>query len=358
MAAAAASGYQVTALDAFSDADTQRMAHASYSVEYANGQFDAADFERVLNRLDVGDVTGLVYGSGFEAAPALLDRAARHLRLIGNTPRVLASLKHPRKFFMLLDELKIPHPEVGFQSPGKVRGWVYKQGGGSGGTHVRKALPSGGIAPEAGCYFQRIVPGVPVSLLFAADGSQAKAIGFNLQWLSATPAMPYRYGGAVSHARLPDTIKQRLLQAAQQLTGAVGLRGLNSIDAMMDGDQLWVLEVNPRFSATFDLYQSATCNLCELHLRACDGNITDWPQITRQAKAHQIIYASHDVTAPGTTAWPEWVADMPVPASNVAVGSPLCTVLATADNVDVAQALVSGRAKEIEAMIENYRIDF
>ena len=359
-----AAGYQVTALDAFADADTQCLAQASYNVKYDSGHFDVTDFEQTLDKIDLNDQIGLAFGSGFEAAPELLEMVAERMPLLGNTPIVVRNLKRPRQFFMLLDILKIPHPEVSFQplrfdSKKSAAGWLYKQGGGSGGMHVRKALPLPGIAPEVGHYFQREVPGVPVSLLFVADSRQAQVIGFNQQWLSPTLAMPYRYGGAVSHVDLPDEVKQQLVYAAQQLTNAVGLRGLNSLDAMMDGGQIWVLELNPRLSATFDLYQTENCNLFELHLQASAGNSSDWPkllmQLPRRAKAHHIIYAPYDLVISDDINWPEWTADLPIPGSRIAAGDPLCNILAEAGNADDAKSLALSRAEVFETTLEEYK---
>ncbi len=364
MSAAVAAGYQVTALDAFADSDTQRMAYASYRVKYDSGHFELADFLQALDNIDLDDQIGLVYGSGFEAATELLEAVVERMPLIGNTPIVVRNLKRPRQFFMLLDILGIPHPEISFKPlkfdrKNKAADWLYKQGAGSGGTHVRKALPLSSIAPEVGHYFQREVPGVPISLLFVADSRRVQAIGFNRQWLSPTLATPYRYGGAVSHADLPGGIQRQLLYAAQQLTNAVGLRGLNSLDAMMDGDQLWVLELNPRLSATFDLYQTGNCNLFELHVRASAGDSSDWPklliQLPQHAKAHHIVYAPYDLEIPDDINWPEWTADLPIPGSHIAAGNPVCTILAEADDAEDAQSLVLDRAKSFETNLENYK---
>jgi predicted ATP-grasp superfamily ATP-dependent carboligase len=226
---------------------------------------------------------------------------------------------------------------------------------------VHKALPLPGINPEAGFYFQREIKGVPVSLLFAADGKLARVIGFNRQLLAPSPAMPYRYGGAVGNTDLPDSIKQQLLHAAQQLTNAIGLRGLNSLDAMMDGEQLWVLEINPRLSASFDLYQAEDLNLFELHMQACAGNSGDWFKASAQAlnllsqksKAHHVIYASYNLPLPSDLEWPEWVADRPMPGSEILAHSPVCTVLAEAENAESAYELIRARVKVIESMIGN-----
>ncbi|HEY8117990.1 MAG TPA: ATP-grasp domain-containing protein [Methylophilaceae bacterium] len=349
--AASAAGYEVITVDAFADADTRSAASQSYAVSYVQSGFEVADFEACMAKINCDEVIGFAYASGFDASADLLESVGKRIPLIGNSPKVVRNLKRPLQFFTLLSVLRIPHPEVSFKPLENASGWLYKQCGGSGGTHIRKALPLSSIGPQAGYYFQREAPGVPISLLFAADGMQIKVVGFNLQWVSPSPSMPYRYGGAVSNVSLPESVKQQLIYAAQQLTAAVGLRGLNSLDAMVNGDEVLVLEINPRLSASFDLYQSPDFNLFELHLRACARDISDWPQVPKRAKAHYIVYAPCNLELPDAAEWPDWVADIPVGGSVVAADNPLCTLLAEADKTEAAQELVMLRAKALLSLI-------
>lgn len=351
------------ALDVFADGDTQRAASDSYRVKFEHGRFDAVDFERVIKQIgsfnNSQQAIDFVYGSGFEAAPELLPIAANYFRLLGNQAETLRQMKAPDTFFAWLQKLHIPHPEVSFLPLENATGWLQKAAGGSGGTHIDRARP--GFAPSAEAYFQREVAGLPISFLFAADGRQIQVIGFNRQWLAPAAAMPYRYGGAVSHWPLPKSIQQQLICAAQKLTEAVGLRGLNSLDAMLQEEQLWVLEVNPRLSASFDLYamnleqtnldQTNSGSLFDVHLNACHGELSHW-QPVKQAKAHHIVYAPWRLQAPETTFWPEWVADLPLPNSLIPADHPVCTVLAVADDAEAARDLVLSRADALISMIK------
>jgi predicted ATP-grasp superfamily ATP-dependent carboligase len=336
------------------------MASQTYRIAYTDGHFDPEEVVQTLQALDLGTVTGLVYGSGFETTPELLDTINEHIPVIGNTSQILRNLKRPRQFFMLLDVLKIPHPEVSFKPLENATGWLYKQGGGAGGTHIRKALPLPSISPTRGYYFQREIKGIPVSLLFAANGSQARAIGFNELWMSPTASMPYRYGGAVSHAVLQHSVEQQLVQIAQQITNAVGLRGINSLDAVVEGDQVYVLEINPRLTATFDLYQSlgsqsSSADLFNLHLQACGGNIDGFPQLADSAKAHHVAYAPFPVHLPLEMTWPEWVADIPSDGSYIATNQPVCTILAEADTAENARELALAREEALRDIIQAYQ---
>lgn len=348
MRAATAAGYEVIALDAFADCDTRANAREVHLLHHHDGAFDAAALRDVLPRLVDAGVQGLAYGSGFEANPALLTQVAGALPLIGNPARVVGHMKRALTFFALLEALEIPYPEVRLQAladAAPTADWLLKKNGGSGGTHVRRADARQPLEP--GGYYQRAVAGIPVSLLFVADGRTARGIGFNQQWLAPTATQPYRYGGAVSRAELPLPVRRQLLLAAQKLTAAVGLRGLNSIDGIMAGEQLWLLELNPRLSASFDLYAAADGGLFELHLQAAAGRVTTWPRLDAQARAHYIVYAPDDLRLPAGFAWPEWVADVPAPSSEIGREQPICTVTAAAATATLAVQLLSGRVGQL-----------
>ncbi|MCE9633012.1 MAG: ATP-grasp domain-containing protein [Methylophilales bacterium] len=337
--AAAQAGYQVAAMDAFHDAETRRFCMWSALLRYANGGFDAGDVWQKLSSLE--GVTGVMYGSGFENQPELLEKIAAHYPLLGNDAGIIAKTKHPLEFFTLLDQLNISHPPVQYTPPAD-GDWLIKSAGGSGGTHIRES----GQAQDDD-YFQRKVEGIPVSVLFLADGSQARIVGFNEQWCAPTHAVPYRYGGAVSQANLPERTKTQMADAAQQLTAHFALRGLNSLDCILARDEVLVLEINPRLTATFDLYDQ----LFEHHLQACKGMLMPLCAATK-AKAHVIVYAPHHIYIPESFIWPDWVVDTPLDA--VFKNQPLCTVLASAADAFSAKNLVFARASQLEAQLASF----
>lgn len=335
--------------------DTRHAAYESYCVKFEHGRFDTVDFSGVIEQIAASnnglESVDFVYGSGFEAAPELLQLAAKHFTLVGNQVEALQQMKSPGAFFGWLKKLQIPHPEISFSALKSAKGWLQKLSGGSGGTHIEQAMQE--CIPKAGVYFQREVAGLPISLLFAADGERIQVIGFNLQWLAATENTPYRYGGAVSHWPLSKGIQLQLIGAAQKLTQAVGLRGLNSLDAMQHEEQLQVLEINPRLSASFDLYQSNgdQIKLFDLHVLACQGELMDW-QASPCSRAHHIVYAPWDMQAPAEIFWPEWAADLPLPNSQIPAYHPICTVLALANDAKAARDLVLSRAESLIFMIK------
>ena len=349
MRAAAATGRRVIAADVFSDVDTRAAADSALRLGYVDGGFQAEDVRsQILPLLSQG--AALVYGSGFESQPQLLEELARHGKVYGNSADTVRLLKSPAAFFTLLASLEVPFPEWGVERSEAAEDWLCKRIGGSGGTHIFPASHPGGES----CYYQKQAEGEPVSLLFLADGADVLAVGYNRQTLAPTHAMPYRYGGAVSGFVPAQGVREAMLKAAANITRETGLHGLNSLDCMVDGDRWHVLEINPRLSATFALYdaENAGAMLFEAHLQACAGRLpATW--MPEPSQAHLIYYAPFDFAVPAAMEWPDWVADVPEAASVYRAEEPLCTVMASAANADEAYALASARIAALTALLTN-----
>lgn len=346
-AAARRAGYRPLVADLFRDADTRRLAGRSVLVPATlQGGFTEPALEAAMGALcGTGEPAplGLVYGAGFEDRPALLDRLARRMPLLGNDPATVARIKDPAIFFPLLDELSVPHPEVRFARPDDPRGWLAKAAGASGGGHVRPAGGAAALSP--GAYYQRRVAGRPISALFLADGARAKTLGFSLQWRSASgPRGTFRFGGVVRPAPVPEPLIDRMQAAVARVAAAFGLRGLNGADFLVRGTSFDLLEVNPRPGATLDLFdRRPEAPLFALHRAACEGALPDDWTAPRGAAACAVAYARRAVTVPGAWRWPRWCADRPPAGTRIRRGEPLCTLLARAPTAEAARCRVLER---------------
>lgn len=366
VALAVAAGYEVVAFDIFADVDTLAMAQQVLRLPYQHGAFEPQAFadaldavvmqssvnQTIVNKPSTATpMLGMVYGSGFEHKPELLQLAEQRLGLIGNSLDSVRLAKDALVFFDLLRQHNILHPETRTQAPDQAQGWLRKHMGGSGGTQVyREPYPEWQAAAagaqqgvfEPGVVYQREMAGTPVSLLFLAHGHTAKVIGYNQQFCHAGQGMPFRYGGVVSHAALPADAKLSLHSAAQQLTQALALKGLNSLDAILAEDgKVYVLELNPRLTASANLYET-DIPLMELHVQACSGGELAAFEVKQHAHALAVCYAPCDMVI-NTLDWPEWVADIPPLGSVIAQDQPCCTVSAAADYAEQAWTLAQSR---------------
>ncbi len=342
-------GLPVVVLDLFNDLDVRELAVASRSVVTRGGKFDARRLLAAAQLLCPPErCDGLVYGSGFEGRTGLLGKLAQGRTLFGNDPDTVTRLKDPVQFFALLDALGCAHPETRLDPPADVCGWLVKRAGGAGGSHVKPARPRHRARPAR--YFQKFQSGRTLSVLFAADGRDARVIGINEQWTADIASCgPYSYGGAVGGIPLEEKLQARIAALLDSLVRATGLIGLNGLDFILDDEgEMCVLEVNPRPTATIDLYDADVAGgLLALHLRACRGEL---PAVLaqRHARAHAIVYASEEFFVPDRMQWPQWCTDIPVSGSLIPAGAPICSVHADAVASDQARDLVAGR-REIMA---------
>jgi predicted ATP-grasp superfamily ATP-dependent carboligase len=347
---AARHGIPVVVLDLFNDVDTRALALASRACAGRHGRFHRTRLLQAVRELaPIGGYAGLVYGSGLEGRPALLQALSRQCVLLGNTPETVARAKDPEFFFPLLDRLGIPHPEVRMTVPRNPQGWLAKRVGGAGGAHVRQAHL--GWPRKERRYFQRFQPGRVMSALFLADGTRARLVGLNEQWTVAlSRAALFAYGGAVTVDDVAEPLRAAASGAAARLTETLGLRGLNGLDFILAGDAPRVLELNPRPTATLDLYDDAIPGgLFAQHLLACAGRLEVGAVPYTSSRAHAIVYAACAWHVPHTFDWPEWVTDIPAGGSLIPPGAPVCTVHAQGESMRAARELVLARRESMQS---------
>jgi predicted ATP-grasp superfamily ATP-dependent carboligase len=335
---AQAAGLLPFAADGFGDADLRALARGFRKLEAGvDTGLDPASFHAALESLFAEaeelagrPALGLIYGSGVEAAPeALLGPFAN--RLLGNPPELIALLKDPSRFAALLARLGIPHPAL-HEGPAPHPGFLLKRRGGAGGAHIRRARP--GERPGADAYLQAEARGLPVSALFLADGRKSRVLFFSEQFPDPVPEAPFRYGGAIRPAALEARAAAGMEEAIAALTRAVGLRGLNSADFLLEPPERWVLlEINPRPGATLDLAPAA---VLAWHIAACRGRLPPPPPPPRGGRGAAVVYAPAPLRIPADFSWPGWTRDRPLPGAEIAAGAPLCTILARSVEADGA----------------------
>jgi predicted ATP-grasp superfamily ATP-dependent carboligase len=196
-------------------------------------------------------------------------------------------------------------------------------------------------------YYQRRVRGEAVSALVLGHGGEGLVLGFSTQWVAPTLEKPFRFGGAARPAELGPRIVARLAAAVRRLIAALPLKGLNSIDFLVDGDDFWLLEINPRPGATLDIFEPAQGSLFAWHVCACAGLLPQQVRIPEAATAIAIVYAEEDVAVTPGLDWPQWTADRPRAGTIVRAGDPLCTVFARAATAAESRRLVTARAERI-----------
>lgn len=333
--AAVRDGFDVVALDLFGDADTRRAASRWMSLgEPATLAIDDARTLAALGELaQRGDVRGWVAGSGFEGRPRLLAEAAQLLPLVGTPVSAVCRVRDPALFFGFLASHGIHHPPVRLGAlsrtlPDDGSHWLTKDALGSGGWQVSCATPQRVAEMPAQHYLQQEAPGVPMSATFIGNGRRAALLGFNEITVRRFGTRPFVFCGVVGPVPLEGRAAAQARAAVDALTAGFELRGLCSLDFMRDGDEIAVLEVNPRPPASMALYGDG---VMAAHVQACLHGVLPAPRTGRDPiNGTEIVFARHggrvdEALAQRLAAWPG-AHDLPCAGTRVAAGDPLCSL--------------------------------
>lgn len=367
--AAVRDGFEVIALDLFGDVDTCEVASRWFAIGSAPAlRIDPALTLAALRVLaHRGGVAGWVAGGGFEGQPELIEQGAALLPLIGSRPGAVAAVRDPVRFFGLLAAQDIAHPRVLTRPPPDSAGWLVKDATGCGGWHVRRLLPQRdptlATAALPQHYFQREQRGMPMSATFVANGSEAVVLGFNEQIVEAFGDRPFVFCGVIGPLPLPAAAEREVRRAVAAVTDGFALRGLCSLDFLLDGEQVWVLEVNPRPPASAALYADAAPMAA--HVNAClHGALPAAPSAGAGAGASaprvhgsQIVFARRDmaldkVAVTRVAAWPG-AHDLPCTGGRLHAGDPLCSVSASGADAAQVRALLARSRDALLKSLEN-----
>jgi predicted ATP-grasp superfamily ATP-dependent carboligase len=128
------------------------------------------------------------------------------------------------------------------------------------------------------------------------------------------------------------------------------LKGLGSADFLVNGEDFYLLEINPRPGATLDIFDGGAVPLLRIHLEAVLENRLPTALLNLpSASAAAIVYATEPITVSQTMIWPDWTADRPDSGERIDKDRPICTVWARSRTKVEARRLVETRTSSILA---------
>jgi predicted ATP-grasp superfamily ATP-dependent carboligase len=280
----------------------------------------------------------LLYTGPLENEPDLLRRLAACGLLLGNAAEIVEPVRDPFRLSATLRAAGVATPDLALSAPAGLsgRGWLLKHRQSSGGTGVE---PYSGQALGDGGYLQQKIDGQPRSALFLGDAQRVVLIGMSACW-SGAAGRRYVYRGGLAPLPIPDPLRETLERIGRVLHQVFGLRGLFGVDLIVCDGIPWVLEVNPRYTASVELFEYATGHaLLRAHARAfgveppAEARRQPRPLPTCVGKA--VVYTRHDLlwsrpatirSAPDPWRLPRH-ADLPAPGSRFRPGEPVLTLL-------------------------------
>ncbi len=287
-----------------------------------------------------------LYTGPMENRPDLVGQLELRHRLLGNPADVLRSVRDPFRVSALLRREGLAHAAVRTDDNGLPRdgSWLVKPLA-SGGGRLIEFVGALRRPNEEPCYYQRFVDGPSISALFVADRTSARLVGVTRQLHGGT-AGRFAYRGNVGPIEISKALLERLSRLGKVLLEGFGLIGLFGVDCILRDGEPYVVELNPRYTASVEVLELATGrSLLREHLDVCGApqNEFDLDACPRphlrpdRVIGKEVLYARRDVVVPELPLTeyssdrpfdvPE-LADIPWPGTSFARGEPIMTVLA------------------------------
>ncbi|MFN3191900.1 MAG: ATP-grasp domain-containing protein [Aureliella sp.] len=293
-----AAGFPAMAIDHFGDHDLRLHCHEAPRV--ISWEFDPLDPDSKSSRTFCTQLRAAIGGlpsnacfvlaGGTENLGALFSgvfdspdsQARRGTTALAPSGQQVELLRDPENLALWCEDLDVGFPSTvsvadkvhnfgtDFVGGGERR-WLQKTRFSGGGIGVFE-LSAASLPTQSGVYIQQYVPGVVLGVTFCLTPQNAPIM------LGATRALtyedwpgplPFIYRGTVGPLVLAERTCEQLSRLASRIQERTGLRGWLQMDIVMSPDgRLWLLEINPRWTAGMEVLARSGTNPVLSHLAA------------------------------------------------------------------------------------------
>ena len=362
---AAVYGAKIFSFDFFGDQDLKKYTEDSYSLKKAQKKYKTEGLYRIIQSFLLSNKEKsfyFCYASDWDNHYQLLSKleANDNLNIKGNSAAILKKLTgvtNKIKLFETVKKSNFKIPELIFEQKdlGKIKYtadsvYLQKPIRSGGGKNIKiieskKELSKKIKENKADAfYFEKYIEGELLSLQFAADGENAELISFSKQLTALNSDSPFKYGGniLIKPAAVLIEKSKRLIKL---LTKKYSLKGINGVDFIKNGSDLYFLELNPRFTAAvellLDIYgRQLFAIYFEDDLRK--NYLNKYLQHLKHLKAKLILYSFYDLKVTHNIVknidkidannFNFKIKDIPKKGELFTKGDPLCTLIVEAEN--------------------------
>ncbi|MEZ6058686.1 MAG: ATP-grasp domain-containing protein [Planctomycetaceae bacterium] len=312
----------------------------------------------------------ILYTGGLENHPETLALLEQFGPLLGNRPDVIRQVRDPQRICEAIKAVKMPYLEVLDQdSPPPPDGtWLLKplRSGGGRGIVVWDERAVDSPTLQEPHYFQQYAQGTPCSAVFIARDTigDVRFVGLTEQLIgeSALNAEPFQWCGNVGPVGLSLPAESGIRRLGNFFKWKFKLKGLFGLDFLVDGDTVWLTEVNPRYPASLEILEFATGQaLLADHCDCFEGIISvlqmpHWTPSPEPALAKGVLFAERSsqvnikvpISGDGFRTWPR-MADVPPAGSHIQRATPLCSLFATGTSTQMSKENLFSFANSLQS---------
>lgn len=328
-------GYNVTAADAYCDADLEIRGIPIISMREAISQHSTFD--------------ALLYSSNVEELLQCFKG-----KIYGNSAETIRHLSDTSAWFVFLDRTGIFYPRTWFSASELPTGVevLLKDPSRHGGVGVR---PWTGENISQGNLLQEKLDARSYSASFFAAENEVRLLGvtehlgfeYDVRRMLNVPG--YAYCGNILLRDWKEKIINRLSDIVRCLTKEYNLVGMNGIDFIMTEDEEpLLLEINPRWCASFELLERIPDFVPAVS--QIEGKLPPNTELSVGAVGKAILYAPvTGVKVPADSL--EWlregIVDVPMPGEIIMPRHPLCTVIAEGETRETCHNALLEKASKL-----------
>ncbi len=326
----------------------------------------------------------VVWAGGMENMPDVIDAISQQRTVFGPPTHAVEYVNHPQHLQACVNGTTCLTPDTRWTHPfDSSQEWLVKPIQGAGGIGIRPFCHDEPLENEA--FLQRVVRGLPVSALYCHDPDGTELLTTSVQ-LIGTPNLGgnnMTFCGNIGPISLPRPVCRAILEVGRRVA-SMGLCGVFGADFVVSPNNVWLIEVNPRITASHEIPDLVLdgSSVLERHIAGCLGTAQPEKSDRRAAfrkrcVARLILYAVTDVEikdsdvqqlgafhqAPGSrsNASPHssdstsWISDIPTP-SRISAGEPFCSVyhVLYRDHEGKLTAKPDPRRAEMDSLIAKY----
>ena len=199
----------------------------------------------------------ILIGSGF--AETISEDIISNRKNYGNNFETIKKIKS-KSFFEELQKQKINFPRISKQPKNNGK-WLIKEYQSFGGTKVKLFTASKYINKKS--YLQKFIHGDLVSVQFFVENQNVEILSICDQITKKSKKGLFLIKSLVTK-KIKTNLSKKILSLVKKITKTFSLKGINNLDLILQGEKIFLLEVNPRPGLSTNILNSNYKNIFKI----------------------------------------------------------------------------------------------